>query len=122
MNVQALVDMVHGMKGLMPESSRAVLAQRVLGAIYESMSPHQRKAWQTGRSTERFIQSCQLESPLPVAPPDMKIEDSALAQFCNRWINVVEFKDSEGVFRPLTPEMHSIRYTMIQELLKLCQA
>ncbi len=121
MNVQELIEIALGMKGLMPESSRAILVQRFLLLIVESMkNEHLRQGWQASRGTERFIQACKLESALPVAPPDMQIADSALAEFCNRWINVVEFKDENGEFKPLTPEMHSIRYTMIQELKQLC--
>jgi len=121
MNVQELVEIALGMKGLMPESSRAILVQRFLLLIVESMkNEHLRQGWQASRGTERFIQACKLESLLPVAPPDMEIADTPLAEFCNRWINVVEFKDESGEFKPLTPEMHSIRYTMIQELKQLC--
>lgn len=121
MNVQEFIEIAVGMKGLMPESSRAILVQRFLLLIVDSMkNDHLRQGWEASRGTERFIQACKLDSLLPVVRPDMQIADSALAEFCNRWINVVEFKDESGEFKPLTPEMHSIRFTMINELKQLC--
>ena len=123
MNLRTLSELVEEMGQWMPLSAQALLAHKLLKLITSSMDPEYLKVFQESGGPSAFISACRLKSGLPHVDSDVNINDTDLATFCNRWMNVTEFKNPEtGEFQPLTPDMHSIRYTMVKELQALAQA
>lgn len=119
MNIQELTEVILRLEGWMPESTRTLLAYRLLAAVASHLPKGQLERFHEQNGTEKFLHACKLTQPLPHVKPGLNIEETALAQFCNKWENVVEYKGEDGDYRPLTAEMHSIRHTMVQELNKL---
>jgi len=99
MNLTDLSSVVARMDGLMPQSSRSLLASRILDQCQDE------------EGTEKFLERCNLKSGLPHVSVDMDVNETDLAAFCNRWMNV----------GGLTKDMCKIRHTIIQELVSLSE-
>lgn len=116
MKLTDIADIVAAMDNFMPQSSRALLAHRLLKLVMESATG---KIPDDARSeiVADFIGRCKLRSGQPHVAIDLNVNETDLAAFCNRWMNVVEYREpGTEQYQPITPEMHSIRYTMVQEL------
>jgi hypothetical protein len=123
--IKEFVAIVRSFHRLIPEPSRAVVAQAfsdLIGRLLETENPAGYKTW-LGCERNRFYSDCYLTDPTKWVPEDLKVESTELADFCQKWMNVSEFKlrnEETAEFRPITPEMNSLRVTMLQELLGLC--
>lgn len=115
LQLKDLSSVIASMDGLMPQSSRALLAHRLLKVLatelFSKLSDEQRQEINIA-----FLKGCNLRSGLPHVPADMNVHETDLAAFCNRWMNVEQYREPGGEFKPITPEMHSIRYTIVREL------
>jgi hypothetical protein len=96
------------MDGLMPQSSRSLLASRILDQCQDE------------EGTEKFLERCNLKSGLPHVSVDMDVNETDLAAFCNRWMNVEGVRDGDEI-KILTKDMCKIRHTIIQELVSLSE-
>jgi len=120
-----LATVVREMEGRMPESSRSLLAHKILMKL--SLTLRERDVnlfnrWHDSGAPTQFIKDCAIKNEnLPNVPHDIQVHDGELAQFCNRWMNMEQFRESGGEWKPVTPEMHSLRCTMIQELKTLSE-
>jgi len=125
MKLKSLSDVVVSMRGLMPESSRFTLASRILKAIAVDLLEKGGtlvEEWRNSGASQRFIQECELASGPANVPHDISVHDSDLAAFCNKWMNVEKYREAGGEWRPVTPEMHQMRYTIIQDLLTFAKS
>lgn len=126
MKASDIAQLFLGMKGRMPESSRALLANRfvqMLGRNLARDNPKQLQQWLDEKGPEYFYRQCQLVSGQPHVHPEMNVHDTDLATFCNRWMNVEKYRDPEdGEWKPISPEMNQIRYTIVRELEELWKA
>lgn len=116
-----LSTIVSGLQGLMPESSRTELAFRLAQLVEAQLVVNAGALhhWRT-MGLALFMQGCGLTTTVrPVVPYDMAVEESKLAEFCNRWLNVSAFKlvdEPAEAMRPITVELNSLRVSMIREL------
>jgi hypothetical protein len=111
------------LKGLMPESSRTELAYRLAQLVEREIIASGNEIGITHwRKFEMafFLQRCGLTTTVrPVVPYDIAVEESKLAEFCNRWMNVSAFKlidEPADAMRPITTELNGLRVSMIAEL------
>lgn len=125
MKLKSLSDVVVGMQGRMPESSRFTLASLILKAISLDLQEKDGilvEEWRNSGAPQRFMQECCLASGPANVPHDISIHDSDLAAFCNKWMNVEQYREAGGEWRPVTPEMHQMRFTIIQDLLTFAKS
>lgn len=123
MNSNDLTAIVRDMHGLMPESSRTELAVRLAMLVEKQVmakgTPQIIHQWQRD-GLPSFMRQCMLTTLVrPVVPYDIAVEESKLAEFCNRWMNVSEFKladEPPEAMRPISVELNGLRSSMISEL------
>jgi hypothetical protein len=121
MNTKTLSQYIVGLRGKMPESSRTEAAIRLMQIIGGSLTAAQAEHF-NAVGADRFIADCELTTMTrPSVDPGMAVDETKLAGFCNRWMAVSEFRfsDEDGDLRPVTPEMHGLRASMVAELKQL---
>lgn len=124
MKASDLAAIVRDMVGRMPESSRSFLAHKILMKLGLTLRERDDKLfnrWHDSGAPAAFIKDCAVNGELPACPHDIQVHDSELAMFINKWMNVTSFKASGGEWRPITDEMHALRFTMIEELKTLAE-
>ena len=116
--VSDIVEIINQMKGRMPESSRSLLAERFIKKIGQGLKERGKlEEWVEQRGPTQFMDDCGLDSGLPVVHHEIAVDDSKLAEFCNRWMNVEQYRDpDDGEWKPISVEMNQIRYTIVKEL------
>ena len=115
-----LANIVLGMKGKMPESSRHLLGMQILKGIglhLQEKDATLLKEWQDSGAPSHFMASCEFNSGPPWVNHDLAVHDTDLATFCNRWMNVERIRRKDGgEWETLTAEQNDIRCKMIEEL------
>lgn len=119
-----IAEFVVELKGDVSEPSRTLIARRLanlLGTALQS-NPENYKHW-CKDGCKIFFAKCELTSPGRWVDDNLTVSETALAAFCNKWMNVVKFKlkDSEE-WKDVTPELNGLRVTMIEELLDLSKS
>lgn len=123
MKASDISDIIAAMKDRMPESSRALLAHKFIKKIGQGLQERGKlEEWADSGGPTKFMDDCGLDSGLPFVHHEIAISDSQLAEFCNRWMNVEQYKDESGEWQPISTEMNQIRYTMVKELERLSDA
>jgi hypothetical protein len=118
-----LTSLVRNFYGLMPESTRTELAFRLAMLVEQSLvTPPNLLALDKWRKDgmASFMRQCMLTTTVrPVVPYTISVEETKLAEFCNRWMNVSEFKladEPPEAMRPISVELNGLRSSMINEL------
>jgi len=118
-----LIDMAEffrDLKGLVSEPVRASIVRRfcfmVVGVFKRSDDTESIQQWVSNQRAS-FVRATEIVDGEQVVPDDLDIEATELARFCNRWLTISAFRtDPANDWRPITPEMNSIRVTMVTEL------
>lgn len=127
MKMSDLSKIVLEMKGRMPESSRFLLAQKIVERVrkdlFSTKDNAKIQAWVEGGGMQDFFNACEFTSGPPHCNPSIGVHDTDLAAFINRWMNVDKFRRSGSrEFEPFTPDMNSVRVTLVEDLKKLAAA
>jgi hypothetical protein len=116
-----LAELVSDLKGDISEPGRTLLAKRLANLIGSSVqdSPENYTHW-IKSGNRAFFAACNLTCPERWVPDNLRVSETALSAFCNKWMSVSEFrlKDIQE-WQNITPELNGLRVTMIEELRKL---
>lgn len=113
------------MKGIMPESSRSLLASKIIkkiGLTLQEKDGILLKEWQDSGAPQKFLADCELNSGPPWVKHDLAVHDTDLATFCNRWMSVERIKVDDGDWEPLTADQNDIRCKMVKDLKAMSDA
>jgi hypothetical protein len=118
-----LAELVTDLKGEITEPGRTLLAKRLANLIGSSLQqctdPTNYAHW-TKTGCRAFFAHCQLTCPEKWVPDQMKVNPTALSEFCNKWMSVAQFKLRDATeWQAVTPELNGLRVTMIEELLTM---
>ncbi len=118
--MQAIVDEILAMRGLIAEPARSTIARRfalMLTNQVKLQAPDKVKAW-IKHGIANFLQQCEVASvPEGWVPNQLEVETTELAEFCNRWMQMEAFRaPGEKKWNPITPDMNSLRVTLVSEL------
>jgi hypothetical protein len=116
-----LAELVSDLKGDISEPGRTLLAKRLASLIGSSVhdSPENYSHW-IKSGCRSFFSACNLTCPERWVPDDLRVSETALSSFCNKWMSVSEFRLKDDLdWKFITPELNGLRVTMIEELRKL---
>jgi len=123
MNVFNVADLLVKAKRYVPESARTKLCY-MFADLFGNELKSRGDEWsfanwkQDGAAS--FLQRCEVgEAPLAVVSADLCVQESRLSEFCNKWMNVTQFRTPGGDWMPITSDMNSLRVTMVKELEEL---
>jgi hypothetical protein len=69
------------------------------------------------RDKGRFMRECEIRGGLQAVPDNLEVEATDLSRFCDFWLTVSAFRtEPDKPWRPITPEMNSVRVTMVKQL------
>lgn len=120
-NLNVLVDFLKDLRGVIPEPARSEIAHRMADLVSTMIKDAGGEAYRQWVYLDRlrFLCRCELIACERWVPDDLAVNPTQLADFCNRWMSCDLFKlrnDSAAEWRPITPEMNSLRVTMVEEL------
>jgi len=107
------------LKDVVSEPVRATIVRRFCRVMADKLQAQNKEAlrYWLSRDQGRFIRECEIKDGLCAVPDDLEVTATALAKFCDHWISVSVFRTgTDSPWRPITPEMNSIRVTMIKQL------
>ncbi len=112
-----LIEFVVGLKGIVPEPSRHVIARRLARLIGTILTNEpDRKHWYTV-GMNQFVRHCELEGEYRWVDDELQIEATELAKFCNKWLQVSDYRtEGSEEWKPISPEQNGLRVTMVNEL------
>lgn len=127
MKMSEIAGIIKSMRGRMPESSRTLLAQKFIQLfgvnLTNTLKDAKLQEWVDKGGVPQFFDQCELLSGLPWVDHEISVHDTDLAAFINRWMNVDNFRQpGKDDYEPFTEEMHSVRFTIIEELKGLYEA
>jgi len=126
LTVNALADLVSGLKDVISEPSRTLVCRRVVTLIAKALKdtdPVNFEHWIT-KGRFQFARNCELTADERWVPENLHIEKTTLATFCDKWISVEAFRlrnNPDADWRPITPEQNALRVTMIKELREIAK-
>ena len=125
MNVQQIAQVLVNTKNFIPEAARSQLCfmfMRMIGDCIQETNDDLFENWRA-EGAKAFLATCKIESMPAVVAPDMRVKESLLSAFCNKWMHVTQFHgaDSEE-WLPITADMNSLRVTMVEELKELADS
>lgn len=124
MNVQNIANVLVDAKKYVPEPARVRLCfmfMHMIGDCIQEASAEAFKNWKD-LGSKAFLQACQIESIPATVATDLRVKESLLSEYCNKWLNVTQFRASETEeWSPITSDMNSLRVTMVKELEELAQ-
>lgn len=120
MNVFNVADLLVKAKRYVPESARTKLCHMFVGLIGDEIKKSGDE-WSFDNWRQNgaigFLRRCEVgEAPPAVVVADLRIRESRLSEFCNKWMNVTQFRTPGGEWMPITSDMNSLRVTMVKEL------
>jgi len=126
MNASDIAGVLVKAKRYVPESARAQLcymfAYMIGDCLKQSGDANMFEIWKNA-GAPGFLKLCELEAaPLASVRADIRVQESLLSEFCNKWMNVTQFRQSDGDWTPITADMNSLRVTMVRELEELANA
>ena len=126
MRISDIAQIIREMRGRMPDSSRTMLAMKFVNLFGKDLTTSKDgakiKEWADEGGVQAFLKDCDLLSSAPFCNHEISVHDTDLANFINKWMNVDKFREPGGEYQPITPEMHSIRTLMVEELKNLYNA
>jgi hypothetical protein len=116
-----LAEFVAELKGDISEPGRTLIARRLANLVGTSLqgTPEYQVWLKEGCKT--FFAYCELTCPERWVPDNLKISETQLAAFCNKWMSVSQFRLKDEEWRTITPELNGLRVTMIEELKSLAK-
>lgn len=122
MRLQKIAEVLVKAKRYVPEAARAQLCFMFtymigdhLKELDEDMFAHWKK-----HGAKAFLHDCKVDSLPAAVPADMRIKESLLSEFCNKWMNVSQFREpGTEEWQTITADMNSLRVTMVKELEEL---
>jgi len=123
--LKEIVQEILAMRGLISEPARSTIARRFAVMLTKGVtdrSPESIQQW-LHKGVYQFLKACEVDDiPEGWVPNRLEVETTPLANFCNRWLHVESFRTSgEELWQPITPDMNSLRVTMIEELKTLAE-
>lgn len=120
MNMFDIARLLVKAKRFVPESARTRLCYMIADLIGNDIKKRNDEwsfaDWQQ-HGAKGFLQRCEVgEAPLAVVAADMRVRESLLSEFCNKWMNVTQFRTPGGEWMPISSDMNSLRVTMVKEL------
>jgi hypothetical protein len=120
MNMFDIARLLVKVKRFVPESARTRLCYMIADLIGNDI----KKAGNEGSCADwqqygarAFLQRCEVgDAPPAAVPANMCVRESLLSEFCNKWMNVTQFRAPGGEWMPVTSDMNSLRVTMVKEL------
>ncbi len=127
LSINTLVEFIKGLEGIISEPARSEVAHRMTDLISDMLKDADNRNYRQWIAEDRlrFLRHCELVNLERWVPDDLQIKPTELAEFCNRWLSCNLFKlrnDPAAEWRPITPEMNSLRVTMVEELRTLDNA
>ncbi len=126
MNLNVLADITLAMDGKMPESSRYLLAMKILEAIglhLQEKDATLLREWQDSKAPANFLAACQLKSGPPWVNHEIAVHNTDMATLINRWMNVERIRrKKDGKWEPLTADQNDIRCAIVEDLKALHKA
>jgi|WetSurMetagenome_2_1015567.scaffolds.fasta_scaffold02484_2 hypothetical protein len=124
LNISTLIEFVKELEGIIPEKYRIEVAYRLSNLIAEVLRIGDKEKYRVWMYQDRlkFLRLCELKNTEQWAPNTLRVEPNVLADFCNKWMSINLFKtknETNADWRPITPDMNSLRVTMIEELKSL---
>lgn len=106
------------LKGLIAEAVRAEIVRRfcrvMADKLREGDNQEAYRQW-LNRDQNRFLRECEI-TDLAV-PENLDVEVTELSKFCDLWLKIEQFRTGpDAPWRPITPDMNSIRVTMVNQL------
>jgi len=106
------------LKGLITEAVRAEIVRRfcrvIANKLHEDDNQEAYRQW-LNRDQNRFLYECEI-TDLAV-PENLDVEVTELSKFCDHWLKIEQFRTGpDAPWRPITPDMNSIRVTMVNQL------
>jgi hypothetical protein len=125
MNVQQIAQVLVNTKNFIPEAARSQLCfmfMRMVGDCIQETNDDLFENWRE-EGAKAFLATCKLECMPAVVAPDMRVKESLLSEFCNKWMHVTQFHGSDSEeWLPITADMNSLRVTMVEELKELADS
>lgn len=122
-HVSKLSEFVVNLKGLVTEPSRTVIAARLTVLLGESFRDTEYAIPWAERGCQQFLNNCKLTCPEKWVDDNLTVSETALAAFCNKWMQVSHFKlAGTEEYSVMNPELNGLRYTMVEELKSLSKA
>jgi len=125
MNVQQIAQVLVNTKNFIPEAARSQLCymfMRMIGDCIQETNADLFDNWKA-EGAKAFLQQCRVECLPAVVAPDMRVKESLLSEFCNKWMHVTQFREHDSEeWTPITADMNSLRVTMVEELQELADS
>lgn len=122
MKLQQIAIVLVKAKRYVPEVARVQLCYMftyMIGDYLRELDADMFAHWKES-GARAFLRDCKIESLPAAVPADMRIRESLLSQFCNKWMNVSQFREpGTEKWQPITVDMNSLRVTMVKELEEL---
>lgn len=122
LTLASLAEFVVDLKENISEPARTLIARRLANLIGTELQPTEHyKNWVTS-GCRAFFARCELTCPEKWVNDNLKVSETALAAFCNKWMSVAQFRlQGTEEWKTITPELNGLRVTMIEELKSLSQ-
>ena len=123
MNVFNVANLLVKAKRYVPESARTKLCY-MFADLFGSEIKKTGDDWSYDNWRQNgvvgFLHRCEIgKAPLATVVADLRVRESLLSEFCNKWMNVTQFRTPGGDWMPITSDMNSLRVTMVKELEEL---
>jgi len=122
MKLQQIAAVLVKAKRYVPEAARAQLCYMfmyMIGDCLRELNDDMFAHWKES-GAKAFLRDCDMDSLPAAVPADMRIRESHLSEFCNKWMNVTQFREpGTEEWLPITADMNSLRVTMVKELEEL---
>jgi len=115
--MQNIIRVILSLRGVVSEPVRCLIARRFAAVIHHAIENEDDRKRFFERGVADFLHLCEVQDGDPVVPDDLNVEATDLARFCDRWMTIQAFREpgAEG-WSGITPEMNSLRCTMVAEL------
>jgi len=121
LTLASMSEFIVDLKNDISEPSRTLIARRLANLLGASLkaTPELYRHW-IKSGCKVFFAHCELTCPERWVPDNLKVSESVLAAFCNKWMSVAQFRlQGTETWQTITPELNGLRVTMIEELKEL---
>lgn len=120
--MQGLTNVIVGLRRVVSEPVRCLIARRFAAAIHRAIDDEDAKKRFLDVGLPHFLRLCEVQDGDPYVPDDLDVEATELARFCDRWMTIEAFREpGEEDWKPISAEMNSLRATMVAELQALSE-
>jgi len=112
-----MIGLILALRGLVSESVRAAVAIRLADCVEGQLEDTE---WWLEGGRNKFLLDCHLQDNPATVPENIEIvEPGPLAEYINKWRNVVAYRDGDE-WVDLPQEMFAMKNTMLEELEAIC--